>query len=206
MRYLTVVVGSLQTNCYLVYCEESRACAVVDPGADPGKIFGAVEEAGLKPEIIIDTHAHVDHIGANKDFKEKYQIPLCLHKADLGLLRNCLQSGIALMLGAKPSPEPDRFLSEGDVVPLGSGELEVIHLPGHSPGSIGLIGEGFVISGDTLFCGGVGRTDLPGGSWDELAESIRGKIFTLPDETVVLPGHMDATTVGREKTSNPYVR
>lgn len=206
MTYSSLVVGALQTNCYLVYCEETRECAVVDPGAEPGRIFRMLEDLGLTPVLLIDTHGHVDHIGANRDIKERFDIPLCLHEADLDLLENCLQSGIAMILGAKDSPPPDRFLEDGDVLSLGTGELRVLHLPGHSPGSIGLLGDGFLISGDTLFNGGVGRTDLPGGSWDQLEASIRGGIFTLPDETIVLPGHMDATTVGREKAANPYVR
>jgi glyoxylase-like metal-dependent hydrolase (beta-lactamase superfamily II) len=206
MKVDTLVVGALQTNCYLAYCEKTRACAVVDPGADPGRIFRRVEDLGLKPEILIDTHGHVDHIGANRDVRDRFKIPICLHRADLELMQNALQSEIARMLGARPSPPPDRLLEEGDVLPIGAGELRVLHLPGHSPGGIGLLGDGFLMSGDTLFCGGVGRTDLPGGSWDELDDSIRRKIFTLPDDTVVYPGHMEETTVGREKESNPYVR
>jgi len=206
MKYESIVVGALQTNCYLVYCEETREGAVVDPGADPGRIFRTLEDLGVNPVILIDTHGHVDHIGANRDLKQRFDVPLCLHRADLDLLENSLLSEIALMLGAKDSPPPDRFLEEGDVLPIGKGELRVLHLPGHSPGSVGLLGDGFLISGDTLFRGGVGRTDLPGGSWEQLEDSIRGKIFSLPDSFAVLPGHMETTTVGREKSTNPYVR
>lgn len=206
MKYEMIVVGALETNCYLVYCEETCESAVVDPGGDPEKIIRKISELELKPVILINTHGHVDHVGANKDIKEKYDIPLCIHSADSKMLNNIIASAMGLFLGAKKSPSPDKFCEEEEKIPIGNSHLEVIHTPGHSPGSISLSGDGFLLSGDLLFCGGVGRTDLPGGSWGVLEDSIRNKIFNFPDDTIVLPGHGPATTVGQEKMANPFIR
>lgn len=206
MKYEMVVVGALETNCYLVYCEESSECAVVDPGAEPEKIIHEISSLELEPVILIDTHGHVDHVGANKDIKEKYDIPLCIHSLDSRMLDNILATTMGLFLGAKNSPEPDRFLEDGELIPIGKSHLKIIHTPGHSPGSISLSGDGFLLSGDLLFCGGVGRTDLPGGSWSVLEDSIRKRIFTFPDDTIVLPGHGPSTSVGQEKIANPFIR
>jgi glyoxylase-like metal-dependent hydrolase (beta-lactamase superfamily II) len=205
MKYETIIVGSLETNCYLVYCEETLECAVVDPGAEADKIFPAIEHNDLKPSVLLNTHGHIDHIGANKDIKEKYDIPLLIHSSDSPMLRSALQSGLAFFLGAKNSPPADEFLKDEETVKFGNSSLKVIHTPGHSPGSVSFLGDGFVLSGDSLFCQGVGRTDLPGGSWTELINSIKDKILTLPPETVVLPGHGPLTMVSHEKNSNPFI-
>jgi glyoxylase-like metal-dependent hydrolase (beta-lactamase superfamily II) len=204
MKYELVVVGALDTNCYLVYCEETRACAIVDPGAEPGKIFAAVAALELKPALILNTHGHLDHIGANRDMKEKYAVPLYLHAADAGMLEATEHIELSLLLGARDSPPPDRLLVDGDKITVGRTSLRVIHTPGHTPGSVGFLGDRVFFSGDTLFCGGVGRTDLPGGSWKDLEKSIREKILVLPGETVVLPGHGPWTTVEQETLSNPF--
>jgi len=206
MDYERVVVGALETNCYLVYCEQTMDCAVADPGAEPEKIFHVIEQKGLRPSVLINTHGHVDHVGANQDIKEKYGIPLCIHPSDSSMLRNILSSTMGFFMGAKKSPLPDRFIEEGEEIHIGNSRLKVIHTPGHSPGSVSLSGDGFLLSGDVLFCGGVGRTDLPGGSWVELEKSIRERIYSFPDDTFVLPGHGSITTVGQEKESNPFVR
>ncbi len=206
MKYERIVVGALETNCYLVYCEETQECGVVDPGADPEKIIRTIEDKELIPTVLINTHGHVDHVGANKDIKEKYEIPLCIHAEDSQMLNNILATTMGLFLGAKKSPKPDRFLRDGDKIQIGKQDLKVIHTPGHSPGSVSLVGDEFLLSGDLLFCGGVGRTDLPGGSWSALEESIHSKIYTLPDMMEILPGHGPTTTVGQEKISNPFVR
>lgn len=204
----TIVVGAFGTNCYLVYRRESSQCLVVDPGAEPNKIFQAIAESNLEPVAIINTHGHVDHVGANKDIKDKFNIPLYIHVSDSHKLQSVLQSGFALMLGAKASPPADVLMQDGDGLDLGEVNLRVIHTPGHSPGSVCLYSgsDGVLLSGDTLFCRGVGRTDFPGGSWEELERSIAENIYTLPDDTIVYPGHGPATTVGQEKESNPFVR
>lgn len=205
LKYETVVVGSLETNCYLVYDDQSLECAVVDPGAEPHRIIRAVLELKLEPVILVNTHGHIDHIGANKDIKEKFEIPFWIHDSDKAMLNNILQSELGLFLGARESPPPDGFLKDGKELTIGTGILKILHTPGHSPGSVSLLGDGFVLSGDSLFYGGVGRTDLPGGSWEELVHSINSKILILPEETVVLPGHGPMTTVGLEKSTNPFI-
>ena len=206
MKVETVVVGALETNCYLVYCENTLECAVVDPGADPGKIIRTIAEKEVKPVVLVNTHGHVDHVGANKDIKDHYDVPLLIHSEDVPMLQNVLLSEIAFLLGAQASPDPDSFLNEGDEVRFGEASLRVLHTPGHSRGSVSLQGEGILLSGDTLFCGGVGRTDLPGGSWDELIRSIQEKIFTLDGKTHVYPGHGPSTFVQQEKDVNPFVK
>lgn len=147
----------------------------------------------------------MDHVGANRNIKEKFNIPLCIHSADKALLEKSQNLELAIFLEARDSPSPDRFLKEGDRIKIGKSFLEVIHTPGHSPGSVSFLGDGFLLSGDTLFSGGVGRTDFPGGSWKELENSIKKKILTMPDETIILPGHGPSTTVGQEKSSNPFI-
>jgi len=205
MKYETLVVGALETNCYLVYCLETLECAVVDPGAEAEEILRLIARKGLKPVVVLNTHGHVDHVGANRNIKEKFNIPLCIHSADKALLEKSQNLELAIFLEARDSPSPDRFLKEGDRIKIGKSFLEVIHTPGHSPGSVSFLGDGFLLSGDTLFSGGVGRTDFPGGSWKELENSIKKKILTMPDETIILPGHGPSTTVGQEKSSNPFI-
>jgi hydroxyacylglutathione hydrolase len=203
MRYKTVVVGGLETNCYLVSCETTRECAVVDPGAEHELIFLAIAEDGLKPVLLINTHGHVDHIGANRDVKEHFGTPIAIHAADAPMLGMVQQLELSLFLGAKDSPAADRMLRDGDIVRIGVDSLRVLHTPGHSPGSISLLADGFLLSGDTLFMEGVGRTDLPGGSRAQLVASIREKLMTLPDDLLVLPGHGPHTTIGHERENNP---
>jgi hydroxyacylglutathione hydrolase len=205
MKYELVIVGALETNCYLVYCEETRACAIIDPGADYEKIILSVADLELKPVIVLDTHGHVDHIGANSEIVRKYAVPLAMHPADTGMLQVSDYIELSLLLGARDSPPPDRLLAEGDEIVIGRTSLRVMHIPGHTPGSVGFIAAGVLFSGDTLFCGGVGRTDLPGGSWKDLERSIRERILTLPEETIVLPGHGPWTTIGQERNSNPFL-
>lgn len=205
MSYQMVIVGPLETNCYIFFCPETKECAIIDPGAEAERICPIVTSLDLKPVIILNTHGHVDHTGANLEIKQRYQIPIALHAADLPLLEENLQLEYGLILGAKPTPRPDRILSDGDTIKIGQSSLMVIHTPGHSPGSVCFYTDGILFSGDSLFCGGVGRTDLPGGSWKELVKSLRSRILMYPDETVVLPGHGPKTTIGEEKESNPFL-
>jgi len=205
MKYKEVVVGALETNCYLVYCEETLQCAVVDPGAEPERIFLEIAEAELKPVVIINTHGHVDHIGANRDMKDHFGVPLYIHAADSPMLGKIQQLELSLFLGAKNSPPADYLMSDGEEIKIGNSVLRVLHTPGHSPGSVSLLGDGFLLSGDTLFFEGVGRTDLPGGSQKQLEQSLREKVMTLPDETVILPGHGPLTSVGQERVNNTFI-
>ena len=205
MNYETVIVGALETNCYLVYCPETLECAVVDPGAEAERIFRLIAEKGFHPIVILNTHGHVDHVGANKDVKDKFNIPLSIHSSDSAMLESVHQFEISFLIGAKASPSADNFLKDGDKIKIGKSYLKVIHTPGHSPGSVSFLGDGFILSGDTLFNGGVGRTDLPGGSWDTLVSTIKNKILIMPEETTVLTGHGPPTTVGQEKEANPFI-
>ncbi|MDI6869982.1 MAG: MBL fold metallo-hydrolase [Bacillota bacterium] len=189
MTIQTLLVGVLGTNCYLVSDPESREMLVIDPGAEAERILAAIRAGGVKVAAIVNTHGHWDHIGANGEVKEATGAPLLIHEADAGIT----------------SPPADRLLHGEEELPLGRFKLRVIHTPGHSPGSICLYLPGVLFSGDTLFAESVGRTDLPGGSLSQLVSSIREKLFVLPDETVVHPGHGPSTTVGEERSLNPYV-
>jgi hydroxyacylglutathione hydrolase len=205
MNYEIVVVGTYDTNCYLAFSEESRESIIIDPGAEPEKIFMAIAGLELRPVLVLNTHGHVDHIGANLDMIQKYKVPLAIHPADEPLLQADEATFLSLGLVGRKSPAPDRFLEDGEIIPLGASSLRVLHTPGHSPGSVSLAGDGFLFSGDTLFNDGVGRTDLPGGSWKDLVASIKKKILPLDGGTVVLPGHGPSTTVDQEARSNPFL-
>lgn len=205
IEYKLAVVGPLDTNCYLVYCSETRECAVIDPGAEADRIFPLILEFDLKPIYILNTHGHIDHIGANRDVKDKFEIPLGIHPLDQPLLKMAQQFELSFFLGARESPPADFLFQDGDAIAIGRSSLRIIHTPGHTPGSVSFLGDGMLFSGDTLFNGGIGRTDLPGGSARDLEASLREKILTLPTETIVLPGHGPWTTVGEEIESNPFL-
>jgi hydroxyacylglutathione hydrolase len=205
MNYEIIVVGALETNCYLAFCEETLECAIIDPGAQAELIFPEIFDAGLKPVYIVNTHGHVDHIGANRDMKDKFSVPLLIHAADGAILVKNQQFELGLFLGAKDSPPADKTFADGDVIRIGKSSLRVLHTPGHTPGSVSLLADGFLFSGDTLFFEGVGRTDLPGGSQKQLEESIRTKLMTLPDALLVLPGHGPHTTIGDERRNNAFL-
>ncbi len=200
-----VSVGPLGTNCYIVGCDRSGEAIVIDPGAEPDRIIRALRAAGLECRLIVNTHAHADHIMANGALKRASGAAIAVHRVDADALSDPVASLAALTMTMRGRPEPaspppDRLLEEGDIVVAGSARLRVLHTPGHTPGSISLFGEGAVFSGDTLFAGGgIGRTDLPGGSYEALVESIERKLFGLPDDTVVYPGHGPSTTIARER-------
>jgi len=206
MNIESVIVGPLETNCYLVSCPRTLVCAVVDPGAEPDRIIAAVHRLGLKPALILNTHGHFDHVGANRDIKDAFDIPLAIHALDNPMLELAGRLEMSFLLEAKDSPPADFFLQDKAQIPVGESRLEVLHTPGHSPGSVCLLWDGFLLSGDTLFNEGVGRTDLPGGSDRDLKSSLRSKILVLPPETRVLPGHGPRTTVGQEIASNPFLK
>jgi hydroxyacylglutathione hydrolase len=201
MKYMMIVVGPLETNCYLVYDEETKDCLIVDPGAEAEKIFPVIAEEGFKPLAILNTHGHIDHTGANRDMKDKYNVPLFMHAGDKDLMARLHQLELSLFLGAKDSPPVDKHLRDGEEIRIGRSVLRVIHTPGHSPGSVCLLAEGFLLSGDTLFFEGVGRTDLPGGDHRRIEASIRDRLMILPDDLEVLPGHGPLTTIGRERAN-----
>jgi glyoxylase-like metal-dependent hydrolase (beta-lactamase superfamily II) len=198
-------VGPLQTNCYIVGCEETKEGAIIDPGGDARHILDEVERLGLKIKYVINTHGHFDHTLANKEVVNATGAPLSIHSADAPMLT---QGGGAFFFGimGKASPPADTILEEGQVLTLGNVELKVLHTPGHSPGSICLYNEeeGVLFDGDVLFNMGMGRYDLPGGNYRILMQSIQ-RLLALPDETMVYPGHGPSTTIGRERRSNPFL-
>ena len=207
MRIKTLVVGPLEVNCYLVWDEEINQGIVIDPGAEGPMIVGEIKKLGFTLTHIVNTHSHVDHIGANSDVKEAFpDALLAIPEKDLPLFRSPHNPMLVMVCRAKPSPEPDLLLKEGDSIPVGSEELTVIETPGHTIGSISLYssGAGVIFTGDTLFAGSVGRTDLPFSQHEALFASVREKIFPLPEKTEVFPGHGPPSTVGREKRFNPF--
>lgn len=200
-------------NTYLVYDPVTRDCAVIDPGMINPQEVEAIEkyisDNSLKVTNIINTHLHIDHAIGNGVLKEKYQAPVKANRLDLPLGERIQeQARMFGMNGDFKGVEVTDFLNDGDIVKIGDGELKVLTVPGHSRGSIALYDakDGFVIVGDALFQGSIGRTDLPGGDFDTLITSIRTKLLSLPDSTVVYSGHGDPTTIGREKKYNPYLK
>jgi hydroxyacylglutathione hydrolase len=203
----TLTVGPLQTNCYVFADPEAQKCAIIDPGGDAAQILATVSSLGVVVQIVIDTHGHADHILANRQIVEATGAPLAIHPLDADMLHNPLRS-LSMFLGKlQPSPEASVLLADGDLVPVGSSTLQVLHTPGHTPGSVSVYcaAEGAVFSGDALFHMGVGRSDL-GGNHAALMNSIRTRLLTLPDETVVYPGHGPQTTIGYERRHNPFLR
>lgn len=202
-----LAVGALQTNCYVVGDETTREGIVIDPGGDAERILDVVERLGLEIKLVVNTHGHFDHIMANREVMEGTGAPLAVHPDDASMLTNPLRSFALLVGKIRPSPPATVMLREGDAVEFGSIRLQVLHTPGHSAGSISLWGEEekVVFSGDVLFYQGIGRTDFPGGSYRVLLQSIRDRLFTLPDDTVVYSGHGPETTIGSEKAHNPFV-
>ena len=201
----TVVVGPLQVNCYLVGCEKSRQAAVIDPGDDVDKILAGLKKADLKPQYIINTHEHFDHVGANKRLHEATGAQILAHKASAGEITQISSRALLWGMRAEDSPPVDRELADGDLVEIGeSVTLKVLATPGHSLGSISLVSAGVAFVGDLLFSGSIGRTDFPGGDYETLIKSVRDKIFPLGDDVILYSGHGPATTVGRERTTNPF--
>ncbi len=198
--------GPFATNVYLLVDEATSQAALVDPSIGTGPVLQEIERLGADLIYIINTHAHVDHAANNAYFKSNSTAALLAHPDDLPLLKEMPESGLMFHIVASPSPMPDRLLADGEEIVVGEGRLRVIHTPGHTPGGICLYAEadGFVLAGDTLFAGSIGRTDFPGGSFPQIIESIQTRLFALPDDTVVYPGHGPATRIGDEKRTNPF--
>jgi len=202
-----IIVGSMAVCCYIVACEKTGKAAVIDPGGDEKKILAEIKDKGYQVEYIIATHGHPDHVCGNRVLQEATGAKIVMHRLDSLFFNKPEVRSYFSMLGLEPSPPVDREVEEGESIEIGTVSLKVIHTPGHTPGGMCLYNAPDLITGDTLFVGGLGRTDFPGGSHEELLHSITTKLLVLPAETVVWPGHGyggSRSTIGEEKDSNPY--
>ncbi len=200
-------VGNMAVFAYLVGDEKSGDALVIDPAAEVEGLISLAEKRHVTIKTIVNTHGHVDHIGGNAEMKKRTGAHIVVHEDDADMLVNTPLE-LLRMFDAEPSPPADRTVLDGDIIEAGEVKLRVIHTPGHSPGSMALYMEGYVFTGDTVFVEAVGRTDLPGGSWEIMFDSIKRKLLALPDETVVLPGHnygrATTSTIGHERKHNPF--
>jgi len=208
VRAAIIPVTPFQQNCTLLWCEDTRRAAVVDPGGDLDRIRYAIGQSGVSVERILLTHGHIDHAGAAAELKDELQVPLeGPHRADLFLLERLAESGRSYGMLSARNVTPDRWLEEGDQVTVGDIVLDVLHCPGHSPGSVVFVQkeQRFALVGDVLFRGSVGRTDLPGGDHASLIRSIRDKLLPLGDDVAFICGHGPTSTIGAERATNPFL-
>jgi glyoxylase-like metal-dependent hydrolase (beta-lactamase superfamily II) len=201
-----ITVGAFQENCYLYACPQTLEAVIIDPGDEAARIIDRIQELKFVPRYIINTHGHIDHICAIDEVSAVYPVPLAIHPDDVFMYT---EDRTARMYGRQAplvKRKPDMLLREGDTISFGTLTLEVLHTPGHTPGGICLVSRPYcVFSGDTLFRRSIGRTDLPGGNYEQIVTSIREKLYTLDDNLVVFPGHGDPTTIIEEKSENPFV-
>ncbi len=201
----TLPVGPFAANCYIYASETTATGIIIDPGDEADVILQNVSALGLTIKHIILTHGHIDHVGALKETKEATGAEIDIHSEDTTALSRDLVSRMFGLSYPKPPP-PDCRLSDGDTISFADTSLKVVHTPGHSPGSICLLTNKLIFSGDTLFCGGIGRSDLPGGDYRKLMHSLRTRLLALPDDTRVYPGHGPSTTIGQERRQNPFLQ
>ncbi|MDX1623275.1 MAG: MBL fold metallo-hydrolase [Gemmatimonadota bacterium] len=208
MEYLRLPVGPFQANAWLCWEESPGSALLVDAGAEADRLLGELEARGLALEAILQTHAHGDHIGALAEVVSETGSPVYLHPDAEPMLRDA-EANLSMLAGVPVSADVDTVsVHDGEAVELLGRRIRVYHTPGHAPGSVcfHLVEDGIVFTGDALFAGSIGRTDFPGGSFETLIAGIREKLLALPDDTVVLPGHMGETTIGHERRTNPFLR
>jgi glyoxylase-like metal-dependent hydrolase (beta-lactamase superfamily II) len=205
-RVHVLEVGPLAVSCYIVEHVPTRKAVVIDPGDDGETILGEIGRLGLSADKILLTHGHFDHVGAVGLLRGKSGAKVHIHPDDAERMKTARRQGLMFGLWVPDTPPPDVLVGEGDRVPFADREFRVSHTPGHTPGCVSYImeSEKMAFVGDLIFAGSIGRTDLPGGDYDALIRAVREKIFVLPDDTVLFPGHGPATTVGEEKRSNPF--
>ncbi len=204
------VVGSLGVNAFIMGCEEKKEAIVIDPAGSEEMLAREIQNLGLTLKYIVNTHGHPDHTSGNRLMKKLTGAPVLMHRADDEFFRRPDAVATFRAWGFEAAPPADGFLEDGKSIEFGNLKLDIIHTPGHSPGSVCLMGSGYLVTGDTLFIDGIGRTDLPGGSMEILRLSLREKILPLPDDLTVLPGHdygpRPTDTLGNQKKTNPYLR
>lgn len=205
MKIVKLEVGQLGANCYIVYCEKTLQGMVVDPGGNGQEILALLNREHIALTYIVNTHGHADHIAANDEIKAATGAVILIHSEDAKMLISS-QENLSMYIGNNlVCQAADRLLTDGDTIMVGEMQFQVLHTPGHTPGGICLYGNGALFSGDTLFAGSIGRTDFPGGSHSQLLSSIKTKLFVLNDDTAVLPGHGENTTIGVERQTNPFI-
>lgn len=198
-------VGPFASNCYIVGDQSGGNGIIIDPGAEADMILKTADGLGLKVQLIVLTHGHMDHVGALPEVKKTTGADIAVHSEDARSLQVRNPFGLIVGGASQSVITADRLLSDGDIILIGDQPLTVLHTPGHTPGGISIAAEGLVFTGDTLFNLGIGRTDMPGGSYDQLMASIQTKLMVLPDDTVVYPGHGPETTIAKERQLNPWL-
>jgi hydroxyacylglutathione hydrolase len=202
-----IVVGAFQENCWVIGNRRTGEAICVDPGGDEAEILAMARDMGVRIKYIANSHAHIDHILGVRGVQAQTGAKFLLHQGDLAIARGTAELARRLLrTEVEPPPDPDAFLDDEDEIDVDGLKLKVLHTPGHTPGSVCFYANGVLFAGDTLFAGSIGRTDLPGGDYDQEMASIVERLLVLPDDTIVLPGHMQQTTIGHERQRNPYVR
>ena len=210
VNVLSFTFNAFQENMYIVY-DETKECIIFDPGcsnaAEKATLVNGIKSHGLKPVRLINTHCHLDHVLGNKFIAEKYDLELEIHKGEVPVLEWSAKAAAQYGIPMETSPPAGKFIEEGDIIKFGNSELETLLTPGHSPASLSFFcrSDQFVIAGDVLFHSSIGRTDLPGGNFNTLIDSIKTKLLPLGDEVKVYPGHMQPTTIGFERLHNPFL-
>ena len=206
MLFESFPVGSFQCNCTILGCEATRLAVVIDPGGEADRILEVLSRHQLQAVYLLHTHAHLDHVGATHRLHKTAGGSTCLHEDDMDLCENLALQAQLFGLTTPDTPQIDQFLKEGDSLSFGKESIEILHTPGHTPGSVSFYTREIgLLTGDTLFAGSIGRTDLWGGSHPTLIRSIKKSLLAFPDETMVFPGHGPQTTIGRERSANPFL-
>ena len=198
-------VGVFAENCYIVGCEQTKAGFVIDPGDEVPEILKKIDALGLDIKSVLITHAHIDHVKELYRFKQIINVPILMHKDDQFLLDSLKMQAAAFGLSVSGVPQVNQYVTDGQLIELGKYKFEILHTPGHSPGSVSFKSDEVVFVGDVLFSGSIGRTDLPGGNFEILINSIKSKLLPLGNEMIVYPGHGPSTTIGQEKNFNPFL-
>lgn len=201
-----ITVGAYRENCYLYACPHTLEAVIIDPGDEAQRILARIQELAFIPKYILNTHGHFDHVCAIDEVSAVYPVPLAIHPADVPLYTDELSALLCQRAAPLVKRTPDLLLQDGDTITFGTLTLEVLHTPGHTPGGICLLSRPYcVFSGDTLFRRSIGRTDLPGGNYEQIVTSTREKLYTLDEDLVVFPGHGEPTSIAEEKYENPFV-